>query len=124
MYAYELYETPLEELGLKSAFPRSNKLTLRHLNKLNRIKKNREREQTARQALVRLMYGDQDFQHSHLEARLEQERLQHELELAKQGLEQDRLKIEHEIELAKLSDEGRAKVRDVAHKVIGRKLKS
>lgn len=114
MRAYELYESTAEQLGIKAVLPRGHDLTLRHLNKLNRIRRRREEERRVKLAKVRLIYSDPNIAAQRFEA--DHERKVAELDLATQ-------EIQHEIEKAKLSDESRTKVQDMAQEALGRRLK-
>ena len=112
MRAFELYEFSHSQLGLKAVLPRGHDLTLRHLNKLKHIRKRRAEERAEKLSLVRRMYGSNDVDET-------------ALDIEKQKLELDMLKqdIQHAIDTAKLSDQSKAKVQDMAQDALGRSLK-
>lgn len=124
MRAIELYETNLAALGIKRDGTGEQKLTLRALNKLKRIREKRRSADDKKRALRRAMYGGGDL----FDRTEELEQARAELELAQKEAElkltQKRQDIEHAIETAKLSDEAREKVSALAQETLGRRLKA
>lgn len=131
MRAFELYEFSPAALGIyQSQDGRSGaniddvripRLTLRHLNKLKHIRNRRQIEHDRKIAELPKIYGDDDLGGDRAEA--ENERLEHELEMAKLDLERDKLKIENEIDEAELDDKKRQKINSMAMRAVERQKK-
>ena len=112
MRVYELYETEFEALGIydptddglsrrHQSGARGQKITLRHLNRLKHIRNRRRREQAKKQALVQTMYGNPDFREL-------------ELEQQEQKLETLQGQITLEIDAAKIDQETKDHIRQMA----------
>lgn len=120
MKAYELYETDPAALGIynpqndhskpKLGDIRKSVITLRHLNKLKHIRRNRQREHDAKMALVSTMYGDPQLRENELEA-------QH------QALENLKDEIANQIDAAEIDQKQKAHIEDMAMDAVKRRRK-
>ncbi len=120
MRAYELYEKDPAALGIynpqndysKPAVTDTRKpfITLRHLNKLKHIRRNRQREHDAKMALVSTMYGDPQLRENELEA-------QH------QALENLKDEIANQIDAAEIDQKQKAHIEDMAMDAVKRRRK-
>ena len=121
MRAYELYETDFEGLGIydptedklgrcHQSGACGQKITLRHLHRLKHIRNRRRREQAKKQALVQTMYGNPDFREL-------------ELEQQEQKLETLQGQITLEIDAAKIDQETKDHIRQMARDAIDRQRK-
>jgi hypothetical protein len=94
------------------------KLTLRALHQLKRIRRRREQEHERKAALVRVMYGNEGMR----EQAFEREQAEKELELERRRLELEGLKDGIELMLAKaeLAAADKAKIVKMAAKTLQR----
>ncbi len=129
MRAYELYEFDQQAMGNYDPTEdrlghrhlpdiRKNKLTLRTLNRLNKIRTARRLEAEKKSPLLKLMYGNDGLQAEHDAIDAEREKFQQEIELEKLELERDKLTIQQEIDAAELDDKQRQHIRAMAKKAI------
>ena len=120
MRAYELYETDPNSLGLYDqsqdhsgpslADTRRSVITLRHLNKLKHIRRNRQREHDAKMALVSTMYTDPQIR-------------ENELETQQQALENLKTEIALQIDAAEINQKQKSHIEDMAMDAVIRKRK-
>ncbi|WP_417840781.1 hypothetical protein [Terasakiella sp.] len=94
---------------------KSNKLTMRHLHKLKKIRKLRQHELEQKKSLVAQMYGD-PVAHA--------EKEQQELEQMERQLELVMDKIKNEIQSAEIDNQQREKIRSMAMRTVKRSMKN
>ena len=127
MRAYELYEDAFNAFGIKAlgtdklgklllTDTHKGKITLRHLNRLKKIRAIRRLEMLRKQRTVQTMYGDPDIKREAAELELEQEKREHELQKLKD-------EIALEIDKAKIDQETKDHIRQMANKDIQRRRK-
>lgn len=129
MRAWELYENDLRALGIyepaedrlgqrQMTDTRTNKLTLRVLNRLKHIRNALRAEKEKKIGLLATMYGDDTLTAAQEAIDTDRDKLQQEIELAKLELERDKMAIQQEIEAAELDNEQRKHIRSMARKAL------
>jgi hypothetical protein len=116
----ELYETSPTAHGIydpnkdhsKPAITDTRKpvITLRHLNRLKHIRKNRQREHDIKMDLVSTMYGDPQLQENEAEAH-------------QQAMENLKDEITNQIDAAEITQKQKSHIEDMALAAIERKRK-
>jgi DNA-binding helix-hairpin-helix protein with protein kinase domain len=86
-------------------------LTLRHLNKLKHIRKNRQRAHDDKMSLVSTMYGDPQLR-------------EHEIEAQQQALENLKDEIANQIDAAEIDQKQKSHIETMAMNTIERQRKS
>ena len=108
--ALGLYDPSLDQSGPSLTDTKISFITLRHLNKLKHIRRNRQREHDAKMATVSVMYGDPQIRENELEAQ-------------EQALKNLKDEIANQIDAAEIDQKQKSHIEDMAMDAVIRQRK-